>query len=283
MSKKTILVSGATGQQGGAVTRHLLNSGWHVKALSRNTESEKAKTLAEQGAELVQGDLNNRHSLERAVKDTYGVFSVQAPWEVGVDGETEQGKLLADVAKASGVEHFVYTSVGSADKDTGIPHFESKWKTEKHIQKLGLKATVVRPVFFMENFFMPDLQKGIQGGSLVIALKPGKPFQMIAVDDIGAMVTRAFNEPGNYVGKAVDLAGDNLAPEQIAEAFSNLNGQVVNFVELDVEKVRAFSEDMAIMYKWFNDVGYDVDISALRKQLPGLKDFKSWLSENWKL
>ena len=282
MENKTILVSGATGQQGGAVARHLLKNGWHVKGLTRNTTSDKAKALAENGAELVQGDLNNRHSLEKAAKDAYGIFSVQAPWEVGVKGETEQGNLLSDVAKAAGVEHFVYSSVGSADKNTGIPHFESKWEIEKYVQKLGLKATVVRPVFFMENFFMPDLQKGIQNGSLIIALKPGKPFQMIAVDDIGAMVARAFNDPENYVGKAVDLAGDNQTPEQIAEAFSSLNGQSVNFVELDVEKVRAFSDDMAIMYQWFNDVGYDVDISALKKHLPGLKDFKSWLSENWK-
>jgi uncharacterized protein YbjT (DUF2867 family) len=282
MEKKTILVSGATGQQGGAVTRHLLNNGWHVKALTRNPASDKAKALVEHGVEIVQADLNNRSSLDNALNDVYGVFSVQQPWENGTEVEVKQGKLFADAAKDAGVKHFVYSSVGSADQNTAIPHFDSKWEIEKHLQKLGLKSTVVRPVFFMENFFMPDFQKGIQDGSLVIALKPGNPFQMVAVDDIGFMVAQAFQDPDNYVSQVVDIAGDSLSPEQIAHAFSNLNGHDVNFVEMDVNQLKSISMEMGVMFEWFNKVGYDVDIAALRKQHPGLKNFKSWLSENWK-
>ena len=149
---RVILVSGATGQQGGSVARNLLEWGFAVRALTRDAEKAAARELADLGAEVVGGDLEDRASIERVLDGVYGVFSVQQFWEVGVEGEVRQGILLADAAKEAGVEHFVYSSVGSAHRDTGIPHFDSKWDVEEHVRASGVPYTVLRPVFFMQNW-----------------------------------------------------------------------------------------------------------------------------------
>ena len=278
-SDKTILVTGATGQQGGATARHLLADGWNVKALTRNPNNPPAKALKDSGAELVQGDLADRARLDEILNGVYGVFSVQQFWEHGYDGELQQGKLLADAAKAAGVEHFVYSSVSSADKKTGLPHFDSKWLIEEHIRSLGIKATILRPVFFMENLLMPDFKDNILKGTLGISLKTDVSLQMIGVDDIGAFASLAFGDPDTYVGKAIDLAGDELTGPQMAEVLSGALGKDVNFMEFPIEQLRAFYEEYAVMFEWFNDYGYEADIPALKKILPGLKSFKTWLSE----
>ncbi|NTU62699.1 MAG: NmrA/HSCARG family protein, partial [Chloroflexi bacterium] len=151
---KLILVSGATGQQGGATARHLLAKGFKVRALTRDAKSDKTQALSAQGAEIVQGNLEDRAALDQALKGVYGVFSVQNFWlpEVGFDGEIKQGKLLADAAKAATVKHFVYSSVGAAHRGMGQQHFESKWQIEQYVQALGLPYTILRPVAFMENY-----------------------------------------------------------------------------------------------------------------------------------
>ena len=132
--RRVILVSGATGQQGGAVARNLLERGFAVRALTRDPEKAAARELADLGAEVVSGDLEDRASIERVLDGVYGVFSVQKFLEAGVEGEVRQGVRLADAAKAAGVEHYVYSSVGSAHRETGIPHFESKWEVEEHVR-----------------------------------------------------------------------------------------------------------------------------------------------------
>ena len=150
---KSVLVTGATGQQGGAVARELLASGYRVKAMTRNPQGEKAKVLTKLGAEVIQGDLNDTASLEKAVNDVWGVFAVQNTWEAGVEGEETQGKQIAKIAKKAGVQHYVYTSVGSAHRSTGIPHFDNKWRVEETVRRLGFPSyVIIRPVFFMENF-----------------------------------------------------------------------------------------------------------------------------------
>lgn len=278
-SDKTILVTGATGQQGGATARHLLADGWNVKALTRNPNNPPAKTLEDSGVELVQGDLADRARLDEILNGVYGVFSVQQFWEHGYDGELQQGKILADAAKAASVEHFVYSSVGSADKKTGLPHFDSKWLIEEHIRSLGIKASILRPVFFMENLLMPDFKDNILKGTLGISLKTDVSLQMIAVDDIGAFASLVFGDPDTYDGKAIDLAGDELTGPQMAEALSGALGKDVNFMEFPIEQLRALNEEYAVMFEWFNDYGYEADIPALKKIHPGLKSFKTWLSE----
>lgn len=273
---KIILVTGATGQQGGATARHLLAQGWQVRALVRDPNTAAAQALSAKGAELVKGDLDNRSSLDRALTGVYGVFSVQTfMGPEGPVGEARQGKALANAAKAAGVQHFVYSSVGGADRKSGLPHFESKWQIEQHVRELGLPATILRPVFFMENLRSPWM--GPRDGVLAVALRPTTSLQMIAVDDIGAFAALAFARPAEFMGKAIEIAGDAQTGPQVAETMARVTGQPVRFVELPLEQVRSFNTEMADMMAWFNDHGYNADIPALRKLLPGLLTLEQFL------
>src|ERR1041385_4678225 len=154
MNDKVIAVTGATGQQGGAVARKLLAEGWKIRALTRDTEKPAARELASLGAEVVPGDMENRAELDAAFKGAYGVFSVQNFWlpNVGFEGEIRQGKNVADAAKAAGVPHLVYSSVGAAHRGMGQKHFDSKWEVEQYIQSLDIPYTIFRPVLFMDNY-----------------------------------------------------------------------------------------------------------------------------------
>jgi uncharacterized protein YbjT (DUF2867 family) len=275
-SDKLIVVTGATGRQGGATARHLLAQGWRVRALVRDPNKPAAQELAAKGAELAQGDLDDRASLDRALNGAYGVFSVQTfMGPEGPVGEARQGKRLADAAKAAGIQHFVYTSVGGAERKSGLPHFESKWQIEEHIRSLGLPATILRPVFFMENLRSPWM--GPRDGVLAVALSPSTALQMIASDDIGAFAALAFARPQDFIGKALEIAGDSLTMPQVAGVFTQVSGRPVRFVEQPLEQVRSFNAEMGDMMAWFNDHGYAADIPALRKLRPGLLTFEAWL------
>lgn len=264
--KNVILVTGATGQQGGAVARHLLSRGYKVKALTRKPESGAASALSRLGAAMVQGDLDDPASLERALEGVWGVFAVQNTWEAGVAREEEQGKRLAEIARKKGVQHFVYSSVGSAHRRTGIPHFDNKWRIEETVRRVGFPSyTILRPVFFMDNFLTPWFKPGLLEGKLLIGIKPGTVLQMIAVDDIGKFGLRAFEQHEQMNGRAIDLAGDQQTMPKAAETLGKAIGQKIEFAQVPIADVRKFSEDYATMLQWFDHVGYDVDIPKLQK------------------
>ncbi|MGH7563951.1 MAG: NmrA/HSCARG family protein, partial [Gemmatimonadota bacterium] len=215
-NEHVILVTGATGQQGGAIARELLAKGRSVRAMTRHPDGDAARALAEQGANVVRGDLDDADSLERAIEGAWGVLSVQNTWEAGVEREEEQGKRFAEVAKGAGIEHFVYQSVASADRHTGIPHFDNKWRIEETIRSLGFPSyTVVRPVFFMENLISPWFKPGLDDGTLALGIRPDTPLQMIAVADIGKYGALAFERHAELNGRAIDIAGDELDPPGI--------------------------------------------------------------------
>jgi uncharacterized protein YbjT (DUF2867 family) len=275
---QTILVTGATGQQGGATARHLLAKGWPVRAMTRNPNSSAAQTLKGAGAEVVQGDLDDCSSLDRALAGVYGLFSVQTP-ELGVETEERHGKALADAAQAAGIHHIVYSSVGGAERGSGVPHFESKWQIEKYIRSLDLPATILRPVYFMDNLNWQRTQ--IQKGALTsMGLAADKTLQMIAATDIGAFAALAFESPDSYIGESLEIAGDELTETQIAETFAAVIGRPVKLVP--AEGPPAFP-DLVKMYAWFNQAGYEADIPALRGKYPTLLSFKTWVQDgNWK-
>jgi len=202
-AERLIVVAGATGKQGGAVARSLLERGFQVRALTRNPQKPEAQALADQGAEVVQGDMEDRSSMERALEGAYGIFSVQNFWESGYDGEVQQGKRVADAAKAAGVEHLVYSSVGSAHRQTGIPHFESKWEVENHVRQIGLPYTILRPTAFMQNWEWT--REMILGGTLAQPFDPDKPFQQVAVEDVGTFAAIAFENPDRWIGREVEI------------------------------------------------------------------------------
>jgi len=270
------LVTGATGRQGGAVARHLLKRGWKVRALTRKPSSAAAEALAALGAEVVQGDLTDRASVGRAVAGCDGVYGVQNTWEHGPETEVRQGQILADAAQAAGTQHFVYSSVGGAERNTGIPHFESKWEIEQYLAGLGLRTTVLRPVFFMENLLTPENVQSILGGTFALSVHPDTRLQMIATDDIGAFGAMAFDVPEEWVGRAVELAGDEMTMAEYAEHLSPAVGRAVAFVEAPaLEEVRKVNPDWATMCEWFIEHGYTADIPRLRH--PALKGFDAWL------
>jgi uncharacterized protein YbjT (DUF2867 family) len=276
--ERLIAVAGATGRQGGAVARKLVAAGtWRVRGTSRTPDSAASKALRDLGVEIVRADFDDRASMERALAGAYGAFSVQNSWTAGIEGEIRQGKVAADAAKAAGIQHLVYTSVGGAERNTGIPHFDSKWQIERYIASLGLSATVLRPVWFMDNLNAPDSRSAILNGTLSMALRPQTKLQMIAVEDIGVFAAMAFDRPGEFIGKALELAGDELTMLETAATFSRVLGRRVEFVQMPIERVRRTSEDYATMLEWFERDGYQADIAALRAMHAGLVRFEQWL------
>jgi uncharacterized protein YbjT (DUF2867 family) len=274
---RPILVTGATGQQGGAVLRHLRTQGVAVRALTRDAHSPAARTLAATGVAVIQGDFDDRASLERALAGMYGAYAVQTPWQSGgVEGEVRQGIAFADAAKAAGIQHLVYSSVGSADRQTGIPHFESKYQIEEHIRAIGLPYTMLRPVFLMENFL--STRDTIVSGTLAEPLLPATPLQLVAVDDIGAFAALAFAAPEQWIGRAIELAGDELTMPQAAERFGRVIGRPVRYVQVPMTELRRTrGEDQATMFTWFNQVGYGADLPTLRAIYPALTTLEQWL------
>ncbi|WP_020575015.1 NmrA/HSCARG family protein [Actinopolymorpha alba] len=283
-SDKIILVTGATGQQGGATARRLLADGWQVRALTRTPSSSAAKALKAAGAHLVTGDLSDPASLEVALRGAYGVFSVQSPPmrpgqspDFGWEEEISWGRNVADVAKAAGVHHLVYTSAIGADRRiSGLRNLENKWEIEQHIRSLDLPATILRPVSFMENYVHPLF--GLRDGQLMTALRPGVRQELIAVDDIGAFAAFAFADPDRYRGRAIDIAGDELTGPQIADAISRATGRSVPYVQIPIDVLRQTSEEAARGYEALNAKEESwVDVPALREEYPSLMDFETWL------
>lgn len=275
--QKTILVTGATGKQGGAVLRHLLGSAFKLRALTRNPEGEAAQALAAQRIEVFQGDLDDVASLNAALKDVWGVFSVQNTWEAGVEREEEQGKRIARLAREAGVQHFVYASVGSAERGTGVPHFDNKWRVENEVRALGFPSYVIlRPVFFMENLPSPWF---LNGDALGTAMKPDTKLQMVAVDDIGRVGARAFTDAAKLSGREIEIAGDTASMARAAAVLGKSLGRDIRFVEHPIAAVREQSEDMALMLEWFERVGYGADISALDDEFGPMTRLEVWAAK----
>jgi uncharacterized protein YbjT (DUF2867 family) len=277
MSDKIVLITGATGQQGGALARALRGKGFKLRGLTRKPEGDGAKKLQELGVEVVQGDLDDVGSLKSAMQGTWGVFGVQNTWEAGVEREEEQGKRLARLAREAGVSHFVYASVGSADESTGIPHFDNKARVEGVVRELGFAShVIVRPVFFMENVLGPGF---LQGDKLMTGLEPDTALQMVAVEDIGKVAAQAFVRSDALNGREIDVAGDELSMAQVAKALSSKLGKSIEFVSLPIEAVRKNSEDLALMLEWFEATGYSADIPALDGEFGRMLRFDEWVKK----
>jgi uncharacterized protein YbjT (DUF2867 family) len=283
--EKTVLITGAAGRQGGAVIRHMLPKNWKLRALVFKAGEATVQNLRSQGIEVVRGNLEDPASLGPATRGVYGVYSVQDFWSVGVKREVQQGKNLADAARKAGVEHFVYSSVGGAERDSGIDHWESKWEVEKHIRKIGLPATMIRPAAFMENYYVDKVEIGILKGKLVDPIRADKPYQTIASDDIGAFVSLAFERPAEFIGAELEIAGSELTNLEAAEVFSRVLSKPVKFQKLPMPIVRLFlGKEFYQMFRWFNEAGFKADIAGLRRQYPQvhLQTLDEWLrNEGW--
>jgi len=284
-TNKTVLVAGATGRQGGAVIRHMLRNERKLRALTRNPNAPPAQELTRQGVEVMRGDLEDPASLERAARGVYGVYSVQDFWSVGAKREVDQGKNLAEAAKKAGVEHFVYSSVGGAERNSGIDHWESKWEIEKHIRKVGLPATILRPAAFMENYYIDQVEIGILKGKLADPIRADKPYQTIASEDIGAFAALAFERASEFIGLELEIAGSELTNPEAAQVFSRVLGKPVKFRKLPMPMVRlVLGKEFYQMFRWFNEAGFKADIASLRRRYPEvhLQTLEEWLrNEGW--
>jgi uncharacterized protein YbjT (DUF2867 family) len=252
--------------------------------MTRKPQGGPARALAALGAEVVAGDLDDESSIRKALAGMWGAFAVQNTWEAGVEGEEAQGKRFARAAKDAGIQHYVYSSVGSADRRTGIPHFENKFRVEETVRSLGFPSHVVlRPVFFMENLLSPWFKPSIDAGKLAVGIEPDTVLQMIAVEDIGKYGLWAFENPQRLNGRGIDIAGDALTMPQAAKVISKASGHPVEFFRVPIEEVRKGSEDFATMLEWFDRDGYDVDIPAQARE-SGIRPttFQDWASRtNW--
>jgi uncharacterized protein YbjT (DUF2867 family) len=284
-SGSPILVAGATGRQGGSVVRHLLERQLAVRALVRDPQSDRARALAGQGIEIAQGDMDDLASLQRAMSGVRGVYSVQDYFTAGAAREVREGKNMADAALVAGVDHFVFSSVGGAERKSGIAHFETKWEIEKHIRKWGLPATVIRPAGFMENFFIPQLEKQLLKGRLFNPVRAERPFQTIASDDIGKFISLAFAQPDRFVGLELEIAGSELNSPETADVFSRVLGRRVKAHHLPLPVVRlSMGKEWYQMFAWLNKSGFQADIPALRRDYPEipLTSLEEWLRrEGW--
>ena len=283
---KLVLVTGATGNQGGAVVQALLSQGHRVRALTRNASSPAAKRLNQQGVEIAVGDFTDQDSLVRATRGVDAVYTMTTPFEQGVEVETAQGIAITDAAKTTGVGHLVYSSVASADQATGIPHFDSKYEVEKHIVSSGVPYTIIAPVFFMENLLLPWTLPGLREGKLAQAMPGTRPLQQISVTDIGAFAAAVIERGNTVFGQRYDIAGDELTGDEAVTILSKVTGRDIHYEGFPPDVLRGQSEDLALMYEWFDHTGYVADIESLRRNFPEVKwhNFKEWVhKQDWRI
>jgi uncharacterized protein YbjT (DUF2867 family) len=277
----TVVVTGSTGKQGGAVARGLLERGHKVRAVTRDPNTSQAKLLANAGATLVAASLEDTAAVMKALEGATSLFAMTVP-SGGTHAERRQGIVAADAAKAAGV-HLVFTSVGSANRQTGIPHFDSKYEVEKHIAKIGVRATILAPVAFMENlyFLKEQLAKGIYAS----ALPPTRALAQVAVVDIGAVAVRVLEDAGRFTGKRFDFAGDELTGNDVVAILARVTGRPFSYYQVPLDVIRQrMGEDAVRMYEWFDRVGFTVDRAALRREFPevAFHDFESWAkTQDW--
>ncbi|MCZ6749629.1 MAG: NmrA/HSCARG family protein [SAR324 cluster bacterium] len=283
MSTRTILVTGATGNQGRAVADALIPMGHRVRAMVRNPGDPKAAELKAMGIELVPGSFDDPQSLQRAAEGVDAVFAVTTP-AAGVDLEVRQGKALADAAQAAGVGHLVFSSVANGDRGTGIPHFDSKYEIETYLRTLDIPWTITGPAFFFNNVLFPWNVDDLKRGLIRQALAPDVKLQQIAAEDIGRFNAHVLDVRDPFIGRRIDIAGDALSGSELAAALSEATGRSIAYGEQTLDEVREQFEDMATMYEWLAGTGFSVDIEALRRDYPevGWTTFAQWAgAQDW--
>lgn len=286
-TERTIAVFGATGTQGGAVVDALLARDVVVRALVRSPESDRARALAARGVELVRADVDEPETLLEALSGIGGLFIMTTPpggvqtgdVQTGdVEGETRQGVALVDAAAAAEVPHVVFSSVGGAERRSGVPHFESKRRVEERLQGTGLPATIIRPAFFMENFL--GMRPTVEDGELVVRLPlPDEvPLQMLAVRDLGVVAARALLEI-DAVPAEIEVAGDARTGSEMAAAFAAHTGLPGRYEPLPLQVLDG-SDDLQAMFRWFAETpAYQADIDQVRSIVVDLRDLPAWLQD----
>lgn len=278
MSKLKVLVTGATGTQGGGLARQLLAGGHHVRALTRKPASPAANALRELGAEVVAGNFDEPASLVAAARGMDTAFAMSTPFVSGTDAERTEALALIEALKTARVGRIVYSSVSDADRRTGIPHFESKVPAEEAVRATGAAWSIVAPVFFMENLTGPWSLPGLQSGTWMMPLPADRKLQMIATADLAKFTALVIEQPERFNGRRINLASDEASPSDIAATIARVAGRPLAYQGLSPAAVRGQNADYAAMFEWFDRVGYSADIAGLKRDHPsiGWHTFESW-------
>jgi uncharacterized protein YbjT (DUF2867 family) len=275
---RTILVSGATGIQGGAVARELARRGFRVRGLTRDPGSASALALRNAGIEPVQGDFDDPASLDRALNGAYGAFSVQQYRGIGIDAEIRQGKSFADAARRAGIRHFVYTSVAKAPLNTGVPQFDSKLVLEAYLREIGLPYTVVRPASFMV-WLQAARREAAAHGVIRGPLPAEQVRNYVAPEDIGRLVAEFFESPTVWLGETIELAGDAVSYAEAAVLLSRHLGRPVRYEQIPWnEYVLAASVTEIARDEWYLEHDVATDVAPLRARFPWLTSVEQYLA-----
>lgn len=278
----TVLVTGATGKQGGNLARQLLTKGHQVRGLTRNPNSSAAVELKRLGAEIVTGNLEDRASLQQAAQGVDAIFSMSTPFESDIETEIRQGKNVADAAKTVGVPYLVYSSVADGDRHTGVPHFDSKWQVEQYISSLGIPHAIVAPCGFMENTIAEWALSALKQGKYSPGTKPPQSKMVqIAAADIASFAVLMLENRDRFLGKRVKIAGDERPGYECAEILSQVTGKKIEYIPIAREFAQQQSEDFQIMWQWDEQVGTQVDIPALHREYPQMRwhSFEEWAKQ----
>lgn len=272
-----VVVIGATGGQGGAVLDALLDAGFAVRALVRDAVSSKAAALADRGVELAVGDIVSGVGLTDAFTGAAGAFALTTPFESGVDAEVAQGTALIEAATAAALPYLVFSSVASADRDTGVHHFDSKFEVERMLAATDIPHTIVGPAYFYDNLLAGS--DALAAGVMPIAMPADQPLQQLSRRDLGRFVATLFRDPGAYTGERIDIASDQPTPVEMAQIAGDVLGIRVSAESYDPERIP--SPDMSAMFRFLGDRGYEVDIPALHRRFPdvGWQSFAEWAAE----
>lgn len=270
-----ILVLGATGGQGGAVVRALRERGATIRALVRRPAAPRALALADDGVELVEGDLSERAAVRAAMDGVAAAFAVTTPFESGMDAEVAQGRAIIGAAADARLPHMVFSSVAGADAGTGVPHFESKNVIETELRASGLQHGVVAPTYFFDNAL--GGRGELLAGVLRLPIASDHPLQQLDRADLAAIAAIGLTEPGRLAGRRIEVAGDAPTPTQMAEAFTRVLGQEVRHVRDDLAMIR--NPDMHAMWTFLAGDGYQADLVALRAEFPEIAwtRFADWV------
>ena len=280
---RLIVVTGATGRQGGAVSRHLLTAGWQVRAVTRNPTSKGAQALAASGVAVVQGDMGEAASLRPIFAGAYGVYSVQNPYISGPEAEVRQGTTVADVAKEVGVQHLVYGSAGTGRPGTGIPSWETKLQIEAHLQALGLPLTILRPTAFMELMTDPTFFPAVGTWHVMWRLMGAtRPLPWLCTEDLGAIAAHAFATPERFIGRDLTLASDVQSLAQCRALYRAVRGRKPRRVPLPIwlfERLGFVGRDLSRMWRWLRTGAVDLDTTRTRAIHPAALSVREWLSQ----
>jgi uncharacterized protein YbjT (DUF2867 family) len=265
------------------VTGHLLSDGWRVRALTRNTKSEKAQALSALGAEVAQGDMADLHTLRPVFEGAYGVYNVQNPMISGFEGEIRQGKNVAEAASQAGIQHLVYGSAGTGVQQTGVPSWESKQVIEDYMKSLGLPLTILRPMAFMELMTDKKFYPAVSTWQIMPKLMGGaRKIGWLCVDDLGAIAARAFADPGQFIGKALQLASDIRSIDECQRIYRQVTGKDTPRFPMPVwmfERFGFVGKDLTTMWRWLRDATFDMDTAPARTIHPAALGVQAWLEK----